>query len=66
MVVFEEGRVAIDFAAEAFAQDQLGVWEVEAGVEVGSAGALDAMIGPEGLGPVVDLDRFEGPLAGMG
>lgn len=66
MVVFEEGGVAVDVAAEAFSQDEFGVGDVEAGVKVGAGGALDAVIGPEGLRAVGDLDALVGLLAGVG
>ena len=49
-------------AAEAFAQNQLSVGDVEVRVEVGSGSAGDAVIGPEGLGTVVDFGDFEGLL----
>ena len=62
VVVFEKGGVAVDVAAEAFSQNELGVGDVESGVEVGSRGVLKAVLGPEGLGAVVDLGDFEGLL----
>ena len=37
-VVFEEGGVAVDVPAEAFAEDEFGVGDVEGGVEVGAGG----------------------------
>ncbi len=60
MVVFEKGGVAVDLASEALAQDQFGMGNVQVGVEVGSRGALDTVIGPEGLGAVGDLNPLEG------
>ncbi len=60
MIVFEKGGVAIDVAAEAFTDDHLGVRKIEAGVEVCSRGALNAVIRPEGLGAVGDLNLAEG------
>lgn len=53
-------------AAEALADDHLGVRKIEAGVEVGSWCVLDAVIGPKGLGAVGDFDGGEGLGAGMG
>lgn len=35
--------------AEAFAEDELGLREIEGGVEVGAGGVLDGVLGPEGL-----------------
>ena len=55
-VVFEEGGVAVDGGAEAFAEDELGVREVKVGVECSAGGSLEAVIGPEGLGAVGCLD----------
>jgi len=48
-IVLGEGGVAVDVAAEAFAEDELGVGDVEVGVECGAGGVLDAVVGPEGL-----------------
>ena len=63
VVVFEEGGVAVDVAAEAFAEDEFGVGDMERRVEGCAFGVLDDVIGPEGLGAVVDLDGFEGLFA---
>ena len=49
MVVFEEGGVAVDVAAETFAEDEFGVGDREAGVEGCAVGVLEGVIGPEGL-----------------
>ena len=57
VIVFEEGGVAVDVAAEAFAEDEFGVGDGEAGVEVGAGGVLDAVVGPEVLGAVGGLNR---------
>ena len=65
MVVFEEGRVAVDVTAKTLSQDEFGVGDREAGVEGCSGSVLEAVIGPECLGAVVDLDEFEG-LLGVG
>lgn len=56
LVVFEKGGVAVDVAAEALAKDQFGVRKVEAGVDLGTGSALDAVVGPEVLGAVRSLD----------
>ena len=67
MIVFGEGGVAVDVGAEAFAEDELGVGDVEVGVELGAGGALDAVVGPEVLGAVGGFDGVgEGLLAGVG
>ncbi len=62
VVVFEEGGVAVDVAAEAFAEDEFGVGDVQVGVKGGAVGVLEDVIGPEGLGAVVGFDGFEGLL----
>jgi len=65
-VVFGEGGVAVDRAAEAFAEEELGMGNLEVGVEGSAGGVLDAVIGPEVLGSVGGLDRVrEGLLAGV-
>jgi len=55
-IVFGEGGVAVDVLAEALAEDELGVRDGEVGMEVGAAGTLNAVVGPEGLGAVGGLD----------
>ena len=60
MVVFEEGGVAVDVAAEAFAKDEFGVGDVERGVEGCAFGVLEAVLGPEGLLAVGSLDGAVG------
>src|SRR6185437_8421541 len=65
VIVFEEGGVGIDMAAKAFAQDQLGMGNVERRVEGGAGAVLQAMLGPERLRAIERLDRIEGLLAGM-
>jgi hypothetical protein len=66
-VVFGEGGVAVDVVAEALAEDELGVGDGKARVEFGAAGALDAVVGPEGLGAVGGVDGVgKGLLAGVG
>ena len=39
---------------------------IEAAMEFGTASALDAVIGPESLGAVVDFDACEGLGSGVG
>ena len=56
LIVFGEGGVTVDVFAEAFAQDEFGVGDGEAGVEVGAEGALDAVVGPECLRAVGGFD----------
>ena len=51
---------------EAFAQDEFGQGQVERGVKLGAGGALDAMVGPERLGAIAQLDFFERALSGVG
>ena len=65
VVVFEEGGVGVDVGAETLAEDQLGLGDVEGGVELGAGGLLKAVLGPEGLGAVGGLDRFVGLLVGV-
>jgi len=60
VVVFEEGGVAVDVAAETFAEDQFGVGDVECRVEGRAGSVLEAVIGPEGLEAVGGLDGFVG------
>jgi hypothetical protein len=59
VVVFEEGGVAVDVAAEAFAEDEFGVGDEKRWVEGCSTGVLDDVLGPEDLGAVVDFDDLE-------
>jgi hypothetical protein len=60
VVVFEEGGVAVDVAAEAFAEDEFGVGDFQGGVEGGAGSVLEAVIGPEGLGAVRGFDLLVG------
>jgi len=62
VVVFEEGGVAVDVAAEAFAKDELSVGDVQCGVECCAFGVLDDVFGPEGLWAVGRLDGLKGLL----
>ncbi len=66
VVVFEEGGVAVDVTAEAFAEDEFGVGDVEGWVEGCAFGVLENVIGPEGLGAVGNLDGFERFLVWVG
>jgi len=65
VVVFEEGGVAVDVPAEAFAEDEFGVGDREAGMEGCAVGVLEGVIGPKGLRAVGGFDGFVG-LFGMG
>ena len=65
VVVFEERRIGIDLGMEALAQDQLGVGNIERGVNFRAARALDAVIGPKDLRPIGGLYRLEGTPAFM-
>ena len=58
VVVFEEGGVAVDVAAEAFAEDEFGVRDREGWMEGCAFGVLDGVVGPEGLGAVGGFDGF--------
>ena len=58
VVVFEKGGVAVDVAAEAFAEDKFGVGDREAGVEGRSFSVLEGVLGPEGLRTVRGFDGF--------
>ena len=64
-VILEEGRIGIDLRAEAFAQDQLGLRELERRMKLRAARALHAMRRPERLRAVRELDGFVGLFAGM-
>ena len=58
MVVFEEGGVTVDVAAEAFAKDEFGVGDVERWVEGCAFGVLEAVFRPEGLRAVGSFGHF--------
>ena len=66
VIVFEEGGVAVDVAAEAFSEDEFGVGDGERGVEGCAFGVLEDVIGPEGLWAVGGFDGLEGLLARVG
>src|SRR2546426_1173102 len=61
----QEGRVGVDVLPVPLPDDQLGVGDAEAGREGGALGALDAVVRPEDLRAVRELDRLERLLAGM-
>ena len=54
------------FRMISLAQDQLGVRDIERAVKCRAACALDAMIGPKDLRPIIDLDCLEGTPAFVG
>src|SRR5512139_1494067 len=64
-VVFEENRVGIDLSVVAFPQDKLSVGNIQVGTEGGPGSSLHAVVRPQDLGAVGDLDRLEGLLAGV-
>ena len=53
-------------AAEAFAQDEFGVRDIEAGMEGCAGGVLQAVFGPQGLRAIGGLNRLEGLLVMRG
>jgi hypothetical protein len=61
VVVFEEGGVAVDVAAESFAKDEFGVGDFERRVEGCAFAVLEAVFGPECLGAVRGFDYLVGP-----
>src|SRR5262245_25914025 len=60
-----ERRVRVYVLAIALANDQLGVRDAEILVQVGTRGALHAVLRPEHLGSVGQLGRLEGFLAAV-
>jgi hypothetical protein len=62
VVVFEEGGVRVDVGAEALAEDEFGLRDAEGWMEGCTFAVLEAVIGPEGLGAVVDVGGFVGLL----
>ena len=56
VVVFEEGGVAVDVTAEAFAEDEFGVGDVQGWVEGRAFGVLEDVFGPQGLRAVGGFD----------
>ena len=65
LVVFEEGGVGVDSGTEAFAEDEFGGCDVEAGMELCAGSALNTVVGPESLRPVLHICLLERLLAGM-
>ncbi len=57
LVVLYESGVAVDVFAEAFAEQELRVRDVESGGNGGTGGALDAVVRPEVLNAVWDFYR---------
>ena len=62
VVVFEEGGVAVDVAAEAFAEDEFGVRNMRAGWNAAPSVCWRTVFGPESLRAVRGFDGFEGLL----
>jgi hypothetical protein len=62
VVVLEEGGVGVDVAAKAFAEDQLGVGNVEGRMKGSAGGVLHAVFRPERLRAMRGLDGLEGLL----
>src|SRR5262245_10238092 len=62
-VVLVEGGVGIDGRPEAFAQNELGVRNLQSVVELRARGALNAVIRPQDLLSIVDGDGLEWTLA---
>jgi hypothetical protein len=58
VVVFEEGGVAVDVAAKAFAEDEFGVGDMQVWVEGCAFGVLDGVLGPEGLRTVRSMEEL--------
>ena len=56
VIVLVEGRVRIDLAAVALSQDELGVRDPQSGVELCAGCVLHAVVRPEHLGTVSQLD----------
>ncbi len=65
MIVLDEGRIRIDLAAEPLADDQLGMRDVEVVAELGAGRTLDAMVRPQDLRAVGDVDQLERLAAGV-
>lgn len=62
-VCFQESRVAVDIVVEAFANDQFGLRNIDILGNCRTFGALNAMIRPQHLIAIGELDHFEGFLA---
>ena len=66
LVVLEESGVGVDVRVVALADDQLRVGDVEIAAELRSGRALDAVVRPQDLAAVGQLDRLVGLAAGIG
>jgi hypothetical protein len=66
VIVFQEGGVGVDVAAEAFAEDKLGLRKIESWKEGGARSVLEAVFGPEGLWAIWGLDSLEGLFVRVG
>jgi len=64
-VILKKSRVGINVRAKAFAEDQLGLREMQRGVKLRSFCAPNAVRRPERLCAVGKLDGLEGLFAGM-
>ena len=53
-------------AAKALAEDELGVGDVEGGMDSCAFGVLDDMFGPEGLGAIEGVDFLVGSFVDVG
>src|SRR6202035_1101066 len=65
MVVLEESRIGVDRRSEALSEHELGMRYIEIGMEGCSSRALHAVVGPQDLLAIRDIDRVEGLLAEM-
>jgi len=65
VIVVGEGGVGIDMQLLAFANDKLGIGDVQCGVQRGACGLLHAVIGPQHLLAVGGGDAFEDGVAGV-
>ena len=59
LVCLQKSRVTVDVFAETFANDQVGLGNVNGLSNLGIFGVLHAMVRPHHLIAVGDLDRFE-------
>src|SRR5215813_14767183 len=65
-VVLAKRRVGVDGHAIALADDQLDMRDVQRGMKFGALRPLDAVVGPQRLHTVVDVDGLERLPARMG